>query len=141
MKILFVCTGNTCRSPMAEGIFKETTKNLALQLQITSAGIMAYNGDSVSENAVIACKDYNADISAHTAKQITMDDALATDLFVCMTSSHSNALINAGIDESKIITLDVSDPYCGSIEIYKACCKEIYEKLLLLKEKLERLEK
>ncbi len=137
MKILFVCTGNTCRSPMAEGIFKEITKELKPQLDVASAGIMAYNGDSVSENAVIACKDYNADISAHKAKQITMDDALTTDLFVCMTSSHSNALINAGIDGNKICTLDVSDPYGGNIEIYRACCKEIYEKLLTLKESLK----
>lgn len=140
MNILFVCTGNTCRSPMAEGIFKEITKTLTPQPHIASAGIMAYNGDKVSENAVIACTDYNADISAHTAKQITMEDAVATDLFICMTESHSNTLINAGIDESKIITLNVSDPYGGDILVYKACCNEIYEKLLPIKQQLERLE-
>ena len=122
---------------MAEGIFKELTKNLTPQPQIASAGIMAYDGDKVSENAVIACKEYNTDISTHTAKQITKDDALTTDLFVCMTASHSNALINAGVDESKIYTLNVSDPYGGNLEVYKACCKEIYEKLLILRSNLE----
>ena len=137
MKILFVCTGNTCRSPMAEGIFKELTKDIP-EIETYSAGLMANNGEPVSEKAVIACKEYNVDISIHKAKQITLEVFNSIDYFICMTKSHAQALINAGISENIIYTLDVNDPYGGSLALYKECCKQIYDKLLILKEELTR---
>lgn len=137
MKILFVCTGNTCRSPMAEGIFKELTKDIP-EIEIYSAGLMANNGEPISEKAVIACKEYNADISTYKAKQLTLETLNSTDYFVCMTESHTQALINAGISKHIIYTLNVNDPYGGSLELYKECCKQIYDKLFILKEDLTR---
>ncbi|MEE1282218.1 MAG: low molecular weight protein arginine phosphatase [Acutalibacteraceae bacterium] len=137
MRILFVCTGNTCRSPMAEGIFKELAKDIP-EIEIHSAGLIANNGEPVSEKAVITCKEYNADISTHKAKQLTLETLNSSDYFVCMTESHTQALINAGIPENIIYTLNVSDPYGGSLELYKECCKQIYDNLLILKETLTR---
>lgn len=140
MKVIFICTGNTCRSPMAEGIFKEFSRTLP-NIEVSSAGLMANNGDTVSENSVTACKELGIDISSHKAKQITKEDLLSNDLFVCMTENHTNILISAGISKNMIYTLNVSDPYGGNIELYRECCKEIYDKLLELKEQLLESEK
>lgn len=136
MKVLFICTGNTCRSPMAEGIFKKIAKNI----EVSSAGLMINPEEPVSENAVIACKEYNVDISPHKARQLTKELIASSDYFVCMTENHTHILINAGVPKDIIFTLNVSDPYGGSVELYKKCCKEIYNKLLILKEQLLELE-
>lgn len=121
---------------MAEGIFKKIAKNI----EVSSAGLMVNSEEPVSENAVIACKEYNVDISSHKAQQITKALIASSDYFVCMTENHTHILINAGVPQNMICTLNVSDPYGGSVELYKKCCKEIYNKLLILKEQLVGLE-
>ncbi len=126
-RVLFICTGNTCRSPMAEGIFKSLTSNYDVQ----SAGLFAFSGDPVAENAVLAVKEYGVDISKKTAAPFSpymIDD---TDYFVCMTNSHKASLLSFGIDPQKIWVLDVSDPFLGSLEVYQECAKEIRQKLIL----------
>lgn len=140
MNILFLCTGNTCRSPMAEGIFKEFLKiNSKLSaITVSSAGLMANNGDLVAENAVNACKEYNADISAHKAKQITIEMLDNTDLFVCMTMNHAQALISGNVPKDKIYVLNINDPYGGDLVTYQNCCNQIYEQLIILAEILAR---
>lgn len=124
---------------MAEGIFKKLTKNTP-EIAVCSAGLMANIGENVSEYAVIACKEYNADISAYKAKKLTMEILSSSDYFVCMTDSHAQALMNVGIPENAIYTLNVNDPYGGSLELYKECCRQIYDKLLVLSKKLMREE-
>lgn len=121
---------------MAEGIFRTfIEKNKKLKnINVSSAGLMATDGENVSDNAVIACKEYNADISEHKAKQITPEMLDKTDLFVCMTMSHAQALMNGNVPQNMIYVLNVSDPYGGNIETYKECCKQIYEQLLILAE-------
>lgn len=121
---------------MAEGIFRTfIEKNKKLKnINVSSAGLMATNGENVSDNAVIACKEYNADISEHKSKQITPEMLDNTDLFVCMTMSHAQALMNGNVPQNMIYVLNVSDPYGGDIATYKECCKQIYEQLLILAE-------
>ena len=92
-KIVFVCTGNTCRSPMAEGMFRVLAEKYALRdVECTSCGLATFTGMPVSAYAVSAAAAYGADISAHRSRQITEYLLSEGDLFVCMTKQHAEML-------------------------------------------------
>ena len=118
--IIFVCTGNTCRSPMAEGYLKSKNKNL----NVISRGLAA-DGSSVSENSRIAMEKIGVDISHHISKQLTLEEAKEADLIVCMSDSHANILKSAGIDDTKIKVLGVNDPFGCRLQIYEECRDQI----------------
>ncbi len=136
MIISFICTGNTCRSPMAEGIFR----NLCPDYEVYSAGLNTVFGMNVSENAVIAAKKYGADISSHVSRPLSKELMMASDLFVCLSHSHAMQLIPI-VGKGKVYVLGngISDPYGGSAEVYEKCAEEIYEGLLKLREDLKTL--
>ncbi|MFA0815627.1 MAG: low molecular weight protein arginine phosphatase [Anaerofustis sp.] len=93
-KILFVCTGNTCRSPIAEGIFNDCAKKSGLgdMFRADSAGIDAIEGDIVSPKSVEVCRENGIDIQFHTVRQI--DEAMLeeSDLVFGMTMNHRDLL-------------------------------------------------
>ncbi len=124
MKIIFVCSGNTCRSPMAEGYLK----SLRLpELSVQSRGF-GFSGDAAAENAVEAMSELSLDISAHRSTAISTLD-LDADRIICMTASHRDALIAAGVDSTKISVLGggISDPFGGDISVYRKCRNEIID--------------
>ena len=126
--VLFVCTGNTCRSPMAEGIFNTLAQERDIPVRAKSCGIAAVNGEPVTENAVRAAAEYGADISGHTACQITQELFDEAEAVYTMTRSHAD-MLRGIIGGDKIHTLsgrDISDPFGGDYDIYKAAAKEIY---------------
>ena len=126
MKIIFVCTGNTCRSPLAEGYLK----SLNLKgLEVESRGLLA-DGSPVSENSLLAAKEQGLDISNHISKQFTLHDTQC-DKIICMSHSHLEALKNAGVNEEKLSVLGtgISDPYGMPIEHYRICFNEIREQI------------
>lgn len=130
MKVIFVCTGNTCRSPLAEGLFKDKLKKLNItDIDVSSAGLAAYAGDEVSANSVNAARNYGVDISAHRARPLSpyeLDDSL----IFCLGASHYSALAPY-VDKNKLFLLGegISDPYGGSQEIYDRCAEEINQAL------------
>ena len=120
MNILFVCTGNTCRSPMAEGLFKKmlAEKNID-NVTCSSAGLFAMTGDEVTPNSVKACERFGVDISSHRARRITSYILDETDKFVCMTPEHASSL-SMYVPSEKVMVLGggIPDPYGADLETY-----------------------
>lgn len=132
MKILFVCTGNTCRSPMAEGIFRRMMKELDLEDRVLcqSAGLSAVDGDPVSENAVLACREIGVKLEGHTARRITGEEIPMWDLFFPMSKTHGYILEQAGVPPQKIyIPSYIEDPFGQDLEAYRGCRDKLREEL------------
>lgn len=129
-KILFICTGNTCRSPIAEGVFRELCKEKGLPFECAGAGLATVTGLPVSENSVLALKEIGIDISRFTATSISDVELESIDLFVVMTQEHKDVLEFCGVSAEKIYILSqknggISDPYGGSLDRYRICRDEI----------------
>ena len=119
-KVTFICSGNTCRSPMAEGLYKKYLQNKNINnIEVKSAGTSAFFGDEAPQEAIEVCKERGADISSHRSSRLNFEDLNTTDLFICMTSSHSDALHTLG--KNNTVTLSVPDPYSRGIESYRKC--------------------
>lgn len=134
MHITFVCTGNTCRSPMAQGIFDVILKERGItSVTCSSCGLCAFGGDSVSPEAVEAAKKYSADISSHRSRPLTQYIADETDWFVCMTRSHAAALKSAFKDKKiTVLGSGIADPYAQPQAVYDECAAQIKSALDIL---------
>ena len=132
MRVIIVCTGNTCRSPMAEAIYKEKFGNKA---DFISRGLYVEEERSASYNAEAAMKQMGLDISAHKSKQLTEKEAMDADLILTATSAHRDRIL-AVLPElrGKVFTLceyaglpfdDIPDPFGGDVEAYEGCAETI----------------
>ncbi|MGC7871739.1 low molecular weight protein arginine phosphatase [Desulfosporosinus sp. SYSU MS00001] len=148
LKLLFICTGNTCRSPMAERLARQL---FGKEVQVTSAGIEAWEGEKASLQALEVLKEKNLDLSDHRARRISTELMSEADWIIPMTQAQEERLKYRFPEfASKIRCLggwgergrDIRDPWMGSVDEYRQTASEIEELLHYLKEHLaEDIEK
>lgn len=123
MNILFVCTGNTCRSPMAEGYLK----SLNIEGISVRSGGLAADGSPVSEKSKDACLEKGVDISGHISRQLSTEDINWADKIICMSGTHAAYLMPHASAKVSVLGGGIADPYNCPIEVYRACRDEIFD--------------
>ena len=138
-KVLFVCTGNTCRSPMAEVIFNSLAAQKGLEWRAESAGVAAIGGRPASQNAIQAVAEIGLDLSTHSTRFLPYVDLNQFSLFVGLSEEHADILRSLGIpdelvrvlrrapnkDDKYDLRMDIVDPYGGDINAYRKCRDDI----------------
>jgi len=138
MKIMFVCTGNICRSAMADWLLKERLKENKQDIQVYSCGIQAYTGESATNYSIQTLKKHGIDGKKHRATNVKDSCIKECDLILCATINHKMALIRMYPEkQDKIYTmkeyafpeekedLDIADPWGYDLQTYENCFIQI----------------
>lgn len=140
LEIVIVCTGNTCRSPMAEMLLKNkmaTANDIPIDqlvkhgIHICSAGIAANNGSPAADQAINVLGKQDLDLTCHSSQPLSYVSANSADLILTLSHSHQQAIVNEWpefADKTSLLAHDgssVSDPIGGSYEIYQQCAAQI----------------
>ena len=135
-RICFVCTGNTCRSPMAEAVASRliAEDSSLCGMEAFSRGLYANEGDPISTQAVLALEDADVapvaprDYHSHTAHSLRAEEAERYDLLIGMTGAHAMELMMRFPMLAQRITcmpVPIPDPFGGDLATYRACLSEI----------------
>jgi protein-tyrosine-phosphatase len=137
-RVLLVCTGNMCRSPLAEVLLKREVEARGLDgVTVGSAGTGAWDGAPASEGAYLVALEHGLDLSAHRARLVTRELLREADLVLTM-SRHHRARVQELEPDARAYVLgeyagrsgpeaEVSDPFGGDLELYRATYAELEE--------------
>lgn len=152
--VLFVCTGNTCRSPMSEMIAKDYLHSgqAGRNIGVSSAGISAIKNEPASYQAKIVMSEWQLDLSKHGARILSVENINEADIILTMTERHKNHILKmVPSAKDKVYVLkeyskgkdayqekgdrNVLDPFGFPVEYYRLCAKELKEHIQIALEK------
>jgi protein-tyrosine-phosphatase len=136
MKILFVCTGNTCRSPLAEAIARKIAIDRGLtDLEVASAGTSAWDGAAASDGALLVGMEHGLDLSHHRAQLLSRELVAGSDVVLAMGPHHLERVqALGGTNNSYTLTgyashgkndRAISDPVGAELSVYRATYQEL----------------